>query len=83
LARALALGATSERPTEPAVDDLRQLAAGDREALARALGRIGHPSGQVGHPGVIASALLRSALDQQEALADELEESAGLGQGGR
>src|SRR5436190_20321298 len=40
LARALVLGATSEHPTEAAVDDLWRLAGGDREALKRALGRL-------------------------------------------
>jgi hypothetical protein len=76
-ARALALGATSEHPTEPAVEALWRLAAGDRDALRRALARIDHPSGHVGHPGSVASSLLRSAIDHQHAAgATELQESA-------
>ena len=63
LARALALGATSEHPTAPAVNALWRLAGGDHEALERALARIDHPSGSVGHPRTIARALLRSAID--------------------
>jgi len=62
-ARALALGATSDNPTELAVNDLWRLAAGDHEALRRALSRIDHPSGHVGHPGNVARALLRSAME--------------------
>jgi hypothetical protein len=65
-ARALVLGATSQRPTEAAVDDLWRLAGGDREALTRALGRLDHPSGRVGHPRATASLLLRSALSYQD-----------------
>jgi len=63
LARALALGATSEHPTAPAVNDLWRLAAGNHEALERALARIDHPSGSVGHPRTVARALLRSAME--------------------
>ena len=63
VARALALGATSEHPTKPAVNALLRLAAGDNEALERALARIDHPSGHVGHPGTVARALLRSAME--------------------
>jgi hypothetical protein len=48
---------------------------GDREALKRALARIDHPSGRVGRPGSVASALLRSAMDiQAPGGAIELEE---------
>ena len=75
-ARALVLGATSEHPTEAAVADLYGLAGGDREALKRALGRLDHPSEQVGHPRAVASLLLRSALSSQDALvAEELGEA--------
>jgi hypothetical protein len=66
LARALMLGATSEHPTDSAVNDLRRLAVGDREALNRALGRIDHPSGHAGHPATVARALLRSAIEFPE-----------------
>jgi len=65
LARAVALGATSEHPTAPAVNDLLRLAAGDHEALERALARIDHPSGSVGHPRTVARALLRSAMEAE------------------
>src|SRR5947209_3077297 len=58
LARALALGATSEHPTALAVNDLWRLAGGDHEELERALARIDHPSGSVGHPRTVARALL-------------------------
>jgi hypothetical protein len=76
-ARALAYGATSEHPTEPAVKDLWRLADGNRDALRRALVRIDHPSGHAGHPGAVARSLLRSAMDHQHAPGPtELEESA-------
>lgn len=75
--RALVLGATSEHPNEAAVHDLCNLAGGDREALKRALGRIEHPSEHVGHPRVIASLLLRSALASQDTLAVEILRPAG------
>ena len=76
-APALVLGATSEHPNEAAVHDLCNLAGGDREALKRALGRIEHPSEHVGHPRVIASLLLRSALASQDTLAVEILRPAG------
>ena len=76
-ARAVMLGATTERPTEAAVEDLCRLAAGDREALTRALNRIDHPSGRVGHTGVIASVLLRAALAYEDAPVDEELQQAG------
>jgi hypothetical protein len=63
-ARAVALGATSEHVSVSAVDELRRLAGGDGEALSRALARCDHPSGEVGHPRTIATALLRSAIDR-------------------
>ena len=63
-ARAVALGATSEHATASAVDELRRLAGDDREALRRALARCDHPSGEAAHPGTVATALLRSAIDQ-------------------
>jgi hypothetical protein len=77
-ARALVLGATSDHPTEAAVNDLWLLAGGDREALKRALGRLDHPSGRVGHPRAIASLLLRSALSYEDSPAGaELRRVAG------
>ena len=62
-ARAVALGATSEHATLSAVDELRRLSGGDGDALRRALARCDHPSGEVGHPRTVATALLRSAID--------------------
>jgi hypothetical protein len=78
-ARALMLGATSEHPTKRAVDDLWQLAAGDREALKRALARIDHPSGHPGHPGTVARALLRSAMELQQPRASAVAEEPAAG----
>lgn len=75
-ARALVLGATSEHPTEAAVHDLCDLAGGDREALKRALGRLDDPSGDVEHPRVVASLLLRSALSYEDTVAgDDLQQA--------
>ena len=71
-ARALVLGATSEHPTEAAVHDLSDLAGGDREALQRALARLDHPSGDLGHPRVIASLLLRAALEGAAPFLDQI-----------
>jgi hypothetical protein len=65
-ARALALGATSEQPTEPAIHALRRLAAGDQAALARALAHLEHPSGRIGRTTLIAGALLRASLKQAD-----------------
>jgi len=62
-ARAIALGATSEQATASAVDELQRMARGDGNALNRALARCDHPSGEVGHPRTVATALLRSAID--------------------
>jgi hypothetical protein len=72
------LGATSEHPTEAAVHDLCNLAGGDREVLSRALARLDHPSEDLGHPRVIASLLLRSALSHQDTLVEaELQQGGG------
>jgi hypothetical protein len=77
-ARALTLGATYEHPTEDAVHNLWSLAGGDREVLTRAFNRLTHPTEHVGSPGVVAAALLKSALSYDAVPADgDLEQAGG------